>query len=181
MTNTESIGITINTPNAGGVFDNGALAAVGYFLGYFFAIMMFIWVVFSIYAAYKILLSQGSDKDMQKGFTLIKNVWISITWGMVFFVAISIIGSFTGIGDISQWYYQLAQCKGKGFYFQDISAHQIAEIPIDKVFCCKMKINLKGAAEPYKSLNFKEGTYHFIGTGGADPIQSYFDECEPFR
>lgn len=181
MTDTESIGITINTPNAGGVFDNGALAAVGYFLGYFFAIMMFIWVVYSLYAAYKILLSQGNEKDMQTGFTLIKNVWISITWGMVFFVAISIIGSFTGIGDISQWYYQLAQCKGENFYFQDISAHQIAEMPTKNMYCCKVKSNLKAAVEPYKSLNFKAGTYHFTGTESGEPNSTYFEECELFR
>lgn len=183
LTNPEAAGIVLRTPSAGGVFANGALGAVGYVLGYFFTALILIWIVYSLYAAYKILLSQGAEQDLQKGYTLIKNVWISITWGMIFFVAISIIGSFTGIGDITQWYYQLAQCGGGtgSFYFQDIAAHQIGDVPTTDIYCCKVTANLKTAAEPYNNLSFKQDTYHYIGTDGAEPSAAYFSECTLFR
>ncbi len=175
--------ITIKYPSAQGIFNSGLFATVGSFLSYFFVLLIVIWVGYSIYAAYKIVLSQGEEKDIETGMTLIKNVWMSISYGMIFFIALSIIGAIVGIGDVTQWNTQLAQCKGSagGFYFRDLAAQQFAEIPTKQMYCCTIAEDLNDAPDPYNELDFIKGTSHFIGSdSGGLPPSSYFSDCEKF-
>lgn len=168
----KDLGITLYFPTINGIFNNGPLAAIGAILNYFFVIMMMIWIGYSIYAAYKIVLSQGAEKDIETGITLIKNVWISITWGVVFFIAISIVGAFSGIGDITQWYIQLSQCNGQSFYFKDMAEQKVEGYEFTHVYCCKVS----GSSGISSKLGYEEGESHFIGS--TSESNTGFSDCK---
>ena len=180
------LGINIHfpTPNGGGLFGNGVLAGIGALMSYFLMILVLIWIVYSIYAAFKIITSQGAEKDIETGMTLVKNVWVSITWGLAFFAVLSIIGAFIGIGDVTQWYYSLAQCNGSGggFYFLDRAAADTAGVPTDEFQCCTVIDTKLGPTKQYRELTFPPGSSHYIGVGkGLPPDTNEFKDCTLFK
>ena len=171
-------GIDFKYPSAQGIFNSGVFAAIGFFLWYFLFALIIILVGFSIYGAFKISLSQGDEKKIEEGTTLIKNVWISAAWGILFFIILSIIGNLFGIGDITQWNTKLAQCKGSngGYYFGDIASQEVAYIPTKQMYCCMVN-DIKSAPYPYSTLDFPNNTGHFIGVevGGVPPSGNFTD------
>lgn len=173
----QQLGIRLHFPDVNGIFNNGILVAIGSLLNYFFVILVLIFVGYSIYAGFKIIKSQGDSKEIETGINLIKNVWISVAWGIVFFIAISVVGAFLGIGDVTQWYYQLAQCHDAsgGFYFRDIAAQTQEGIPATNVFCCKVT-SPNSLPQAWREVRFKEGTYHYIASDSGNPPPGV-DEC----
>jgi hypothetical protein len=177
-----ALGITVSLPDFTTIFDRGIGAALGWLLSFAFMGLLAIWVTFSIVAAYKITRS-GMEKELEEGMTLIKNVWISATAGLLFFAVISVVGSFIGVGNFTQWNYTLAQCHDAsgGFYFMDVAAQEVnglyridpttgAENPVQ---CCKV-VSVDGV---YEDAGFKPDTYHYI----IDPQAGAFTECEDFE
>lgn len=170
-----SLGFDINLPEFTTIFDKGIASGIGWLLSFAFMGLLAIWIVFSIIAAYKITTS-GMEKAMEEGFTLIKNVWISATVGLAFFAVLSVIGSFIGVGNFTEWNYTLSQCHDNtgGFYFMDISAQEQFGITGSNVQCCYID-NVSSMADEYVEANFKSGTYHYIIDPGAGTSQ-----CENF-
>ncbi len=170
-----TLGLDLGLPNFTTIFDNGIAAGVGWLLSFAFMGLLAIWIVFTIIAAYKITTS-GMEKAMEEGFTLIKNTWISATVGLVFFAVLSVIGSFLGVGNFTEWNYTLAQCHDNtgGFYFMDIAAQEQMGITGENVQCCLIK-NVSQMPNEYLNANFKSGTYHFIINPGSGTT-----ECEDF-
>jgi hypothetical protein len=159
------------------------LAGIGSLLGFFMVVMMVIWVVYSIYAGFKINMSQGKEEDVKTGFTLIKNVWISITWGVAFFILLSIIGTFMGVGNVTQWSYNLAQCNGAagGFYFRDRAAAESLGLPADQFWCCTVAKSNSGTRQQ-QDLGYQAGTNHYIGVAkDASPDSSLYTGCTFFK
>jgi hypothetical protein len=171
------VGISIDYPSVTGVFKNGLWSAIGFGLSFFFTIMIMIWIGYSIYAAFKISHS-GMEKDFETGITMIKNVWISISIGILFFVFLNVLGSFLGVGSIPQWYVNLAQCNGTagGFYFKDMAMQSLAGIPEGKVYCCKVTA-IAAAPVEYLQTDFKDNTWHFVIEGNS---KTGFSECTEF-
>lgn len=158
----------IDTPPVKTSFDGGLLSGIASFLWLFFVVLMIIWVGYTLFAAYKIIKSQGDPGAIQQGMKWIKNVWISITVGVIFFIVLSVAGTFFGVGSIAQWHYQLSQCHDSsgGFYFKDI-AMQAGEEKVEykDVRCCKVTGEIKGTG-------FKAGEWHFLipGNSGSDCV-----------
>ena len=180
MVTIPNLGIILNLPAVNGVFNNGALAALGALLGFFLGAMILIWIGFSIYGAYKFILSNGDPKGIEGGMTLIKNVWISISVGIIFFIVISVIGTFLGVGDVTKWYYQLAQCHNASgsFFFKDNASHELADLPTGNYYCCKV---VDPVPQKYSELELKSGSYHYIGVSSGSGAPKGFSECVLFK
>jgi len=123
-------GIQLFLPNFGGVFSNGILATISFFLSLVFGFMVVIWVGLSIYAGIKIISSAGNPEGIESGMKTIKNIWTGIALGLLFFVALSLIGVFVGFGSVLDWSTNLAQCGGASgeFLFQKKQSQEIDEL-----------------------------------------------------
>ncbi len=116
-------GIVLDLPNFGGIFQNGIFAGIGFLLATFLLILIVAWVGFSIYGAFQIISSLGDPQKIEKGWKTIKSVWIGVSYFLLFFVIISAIAAFVGIGAPWRWAENLQQCAQGGpaagrFYFQ---------------------------------------------------------------
>ncbi|HOY46160.1 MAG TPA: hypothetical protein PKU95_00830 [Candidatus Dojkabacteria bacterium] len=175
----DAIGITISLPDFTTIFDKGVASGVGWLLSFAFMGLLAIWITFSLIAAYKITRS-GMEKELETGVTLIKNVWVSATVGLIFFAVISVIGSFIGVGNITEWNYTLMQCHDAsgGFYFMDIAAQELQGLESEGavIQCCKVE-DTSLLSDAHKDAGFLNGTYHYI----INPLGGGFSECEPFE
>jgi hypothetical protein len=81
------IGVTVNFPDFSNVFKNGFWAAIGFFMSFALGILILILVAYTIYAAFKITRS-GMEKGLEEGITILKNVYTSIGFGILFFLAL---------------------------------------------------------------------------------------------
>ncbi|KXK26787.1 MAG: hypothetical protein TR69_WS6001000808 [candidate division WS6 bacterium OLB20] len=137
-------GISLFLPNVGGLLNGGVLSVIALFISLLFSVMLVVWVVFSIYAGIKIITSAGNPDGIQGGMTVIKNIWIGIAMFLGFLIVLSLIGVFTGVGDIYSWSSNLAQCGGADseFKFRYIELEMQPEIADDErreyaIACCR--------------------------------------------
>ena len=161
----EMLGVTFNLPDVTSMFDKGIASAAGWILSFAFMGLMAIWVTVSIIGAYKITRS-GMEKEMEEGMTLLKNVWTSASVGLLIFASFSVIGTFLGIGNFTQWNYTLAQCHDAagGFYFMDIASQEMQGIELTNesvVKCCLIN-DIEQMDSKYYDAGFMDGTYHYI-------------------
>lgn len=177
--NFEILGVVFNLPDFTTIFDQGIGSAIGWVLSFAFTGLLVIWVVFSIIAAYKITRS-GMEKELEEGMTLIKNVWMSASGGLLFFAVVSIVGAFIGVGSLMEWPYTLAQCHDVdgGFYFMDIASLEMNGIEVSDrsvVQCCRIDDVTRMSPSGYYDAGYEDGTYHFVvgNPGGVS-------ECEDF-
>lgn len=126
-----------------GIFAGGLLSGVGALLSYAFTALIVLWVILSIYAAYTIITSAGDPQKVEKGFTIVKNVWIGGTSLLLFFVALMLISIFAGFGSVYNWSLYLRQCGGSsgGYYFKEVLEdvefdESIIEDAQVKAYCC---------------------------------------------
>jgi len=117
------IDIVLDLPSYGGWFGNGIFSAIGFALSIFFGFMIVVWVGLAIYGSYSIVSSLGDAQKVEKGWKIIKSIWIGITYFMGFFMIVSLIAVFVGIGSPWEWAENLQQCSKDGpaagrFYFQ---------------------------------------------------------------
>lgn len=138
-------GIPILLPDIGGLLNGGVLSVIAYFISLLFSVMFVVWVAYSIYAGIKIITSYASPEGIQQGFTIIKNIWIGIAMFLGFLVILSVIGSFTGVGDIYSWSSNLAQCGGGAdsefkFRYVEIELKSVRSLPEGEygVGCCSL-------------------------------------------
>lgn len=116
-------GIVLDLPNYGGLFNRGIFSAIGQSMSLFMGFLVVVWVGFSIYGSFGIVSSWGDPQKIEKGWKTIKSVWIGISYFLLFFVIISLLGVFVGIGAPWNWADNLQQCARGGpaagrFYFQ---------------------------------------------------------------
>jgi len=186
--NFPDLGLTISLPTISGIASQGIFATIAYVLELIFGLMVLIWVGYSIYAGYKII-TNSEAKGIEEGIKIIKNIWIGISIGLLFFVVLSITGSVMGVGDITRWHIGLAQCNDAsgGFYFKDVQEQIVAGLPEtnNDVYCCKVKKDLKGIeGDPgtfYNHSSFKKDTWHYIVVNKGETTTSLlFSDCKKF-
>jgi hypothetical protein len=115
--------IGIDLPSIGGWFTKGIFSAIGQGMYIFIVLMVVVWVVFSMYGAFSIISSLGDPQKIEKGWKTIKSVWIGISYFLMFFVVITLVATFVGMGAPWNWAENLQQCQDGGpaagrFYFQ---------------------------------------------------------------
>ncbi len=89
----------------------GIYSLLGYFASLIFSILLVVWIVVIIKGVLQINSSQGDEGGIKSGFQNIKNVFIGLTSGLVFFVVLSLVGVFFGFGNVYQWADKLSMCK----------------------------------------------------------------------
>ncbi len=122
-------GVTLYLPNVGGVFGNGILSAISFFLTIILALMVVAWIGLSIFAGLKIISSAGEPDKIESGTKTIKNIWLGIAIGIGFFAVLSVVGTIAGIGNVFEWYTNLAQCGGgdSKFLFQERESQEVQD------------------------------------------------------
>ncbi|MEI7578956.1 MAG: hypothetical protein WCJ58_02825 [bacterium] len=132
--------IVIHTPQSG-FFTGGVLSTIGNFIWILFIILMLIWVALTMWAAYKIMSSQGNPQETEKGVKTIRNIWFGISAFMVFIVMLSTLGAFLGFGSVMDWSQNFKQCgSNQEFYFwaaEGLISLEEAGVPSGSVFCCR--------------------------------------------
>lgn len=113
----------LDLPGYGGVFGKGVFAAVGQGMAIFFALIIVVWVGLGLYGGFTIISSFGDPQKIEKGWKIIKSIWIGITYLLVFFSMITVLAVYIGIGAPWDWPTNLQQCARGGpapgrFYFQ---------------------------------------------------------------
>lgn len=116
-------GIILDLPNYGGIFQQGIFSAIGFLLFLALAILVVVWVGFSLYGAFRIISSFGDPQKIEQGWKTIKSVWIGISYFLFFFAIVGFVAVFIGIGAPWDWATNLQQCSNDGpapgrFYFQ---------------------------------------------------------------
>lgn len=144
--------IFLDLPTFGGFFEKGFFSAVGMGMFFFLSLIVVVWVALGIYAAFLIISSFGAEDKIKKGWTTIKSVWIGITYMIGFFLVVTIVGVFIGIGSPWNWAENLQQCAAGGpasgrFYFQGVEVNgenitvseQLSNLPPANypVYCCE--------------------------------------------
>lgn len=116
-------GLVLDLPSFGGWFTKGIFSAIGQGLYIAIALLVVVWIGFSLFGAYSIISSFGDPQKIEKGWKTIKSVWIGISYFLVFFVVITLLAVFLGVGAPWDWAQNLQQCNDSGpaagrFYFQ---------------------------------------------------------------
>ncbi len=102
----------------GGWGNVGILSLLSLIAQLIFVLLIVVWMFIAILAGVKIIRSQGNPDMIKGGMTSIKNMLAGVTIGLLFFIAISFLGSLTGAGNIFQWAdsFQECSCKNAGDY-----------------------------------------------------------------
>lgn len=95
---------------AGGWGNVGILSLLSLIAEFAFSFLVVAWVFVAIFAGLKIIRSQGASDQIEGGTKRLKNMLAGITVGLLFFVAISVLGSYAGIGNIFEWSDSLKEC-----------------------------------------------------------------------
>ena len=180
-------GFTFNLPGISGIASNGVFAAIGFFLEWVLGFLILIWIGFSMFAAYKIITSQMAE-GLEEGVKIIKNIWIGISIGLLFFASLSLIGAIMGIGNITEWHHSLAQCHDAtgGFFFKDVQEQYAGGLPqtANFVYCCLVTKDLKtdsSLTANYKDSSFKKDTWHYIVVKTNAAPSGSFSKCEEYK
>lgn len=126
----------------------GILALLALIAQFLFAFLIVIWIFIAIFAGLKIIRSQGNPEGIQGGMTRIKNLWAGVTIGLLFFVAVSFIGMFAGVGNIFEWADNLQECScekavsGQDCYTYLFQAKASVENEEDYKWFCPTNIKL---------------------------------------
>ncbi|MBD3280564.1 hypothetical protein GF389_03510 [Candidatus Dojkabacteria bacterium] len=101
--------VTIDTFNPGGGWGNSSLLSIGSrILVFAFGGLLVAWIFIIIFAAIKIIREPG--EGLEGGSKRIQNVLYGITIGLLFFVAVSFIGTLAGVGNIFEWSESFQEC-----------------------------------------------------------------------
>jgi len=132
----------------------------------FFGLIV-LWVFLIIRAGLIIVTSEGGDK-LKSGMKRIRTIWLGVTMGLVFFIAVSFIGTFAGVGTIFEWSDNLLECKcDKSLIDKAFNAHAV----IDKN-CYQYKFQAKATKENDSLYNWecyqddKGSTFYGLGWKG---------------
>ncbi|HEC65757.1 MAG TPA: hypothetical protein ENI23_10705 [bacterium] len=104
----EGIRLDLFNPNFG---ISGFYSLVGLISMTVFSLLIVVWLVVIGIGAFQIISSQGDEQKIQSGYKNVKNVFVGITIGMLFFIALSLVGTFLGFGNVYQWADKLAICE----------------------------------------------------------------------
>lgn len=129
-------GNTVDT----GLFDfgnftenTGLLSILGVVSSLIFSFLLVAWIFIAIFAGIKIISSQGNPEGIQGGTKRIQNMLMGITIGILFFIAVSVLGWFAGVGNIYEWSESFKECECAGgadtcyhYRFQAESAYEVA-------------------------------------------------------
>lgn len=96
-----------------------------------FVVIALIWIFLAIQGAVKIINSQGNQDTIQEGAKIFGNVFWSITFLFGFFVVITIVASFFGLGTFWQWPKNLSTCTDGSFYF--VKALELESLDTDQI------------------------------------------------
>lgn len=141
-------GIQLLIPNVGGIATGGVLSVIAFGISMVFTVMVVVWVALSIYAGIRIITSAAEPDGIEAGKKTITNIWIGIAMFLGFLVVLSVVGAFTGIGDIYSWHTNLAQCGGTSgqFMFQYLETDETLKGYSEDDFrqnvaigCCKVR------------------------------------------
>jgi|GEM_PF-5556627 len=105
---TPLISLDIFNPTKGWA-DVGILSMAGLIARFIFMLLMVVWIALIIYAGAIMVKSEGGD-DMKIQMKRIRNIWIGISAGLGFFILVSLIGFFAGVGNVFQWSENLRDC-----------------------------------------------------------------------
>lgn len=101
--------VTIDTFNPTGGWGNASFLTIGArILTFAFGGLLVAWIFIIIFAAIKIIRQPG--EGLEGGTKRIQNVFYGITIGLLFFVAISFIGTLAGVGNIFEWSDSFQEC-----------------------------------------------------------------------
>ncbi|MBN1916243.1 hypothetical protein JW796_04680 [Candidatus Dojkabacteria bacterium] len=91
--------------------EGGIYSLLGYLSSLVFSVLLVVWIVVIIIGVFKIISSQGAEDKIKSGYQEVKNVFIGLTTGLIFFVVLSLIGVFFGFGNVYQWAQNLEMCR----------------------------------------------------------------------
>ncbi len=94
----------------GGWGNVGILALLGLIGQLIFGLLVVVWIFIALLSGLKIVRSQGKAEDIESGTGAIGNMLKGITFGLLFFVAVSVIGMITGAGTVFEWSDNLQEC-----------------------------------------------------------------------
>jgi hypothetical protein len=139
--------LILDYPSSFGLFNGGVLAIVGWVLWLLFMILVVIWVVITIYGAFVIIKGALNEQELQKGLTIIKNVWFGIVTIFIVYGLLSLAGVVMGFGRVDEWSQTLYQCPADSsgtFYFRYLETNKYKNLlsgyPTNSninVYCCK--------------------------------------------
>lgn len=126
-----------------GISSGGVLSTIGTLAGAAFTVVLVIWVGISVWAALTIIRGSGDAQAQEKGFTMIKNIWLGISSLFVFFVVLSMIGTIFGFGSVYSWSENFLQCGSgyDGFYFATVETRKSeledeGDVDQANIYCC---------------------------------------------
>ena len=101
--------LEVNTFEPTGGWGNASPLVIGSrVLAISFGLMLVAWIFIIIFAAIRIIRDPG--EGLPAGSKRIQNVFYGISFGLLFFVAISFLGSLAGLGNVFQWSESLQEC-----------------------------------------------------------------------
>ena len=177
----------LDIPSVEGVFERGALSTVSFFISMFFSLVIIVWIVYTLFAVFKIISSQGNPEEVEKSFASIRNIWIGISMGLVFFAVIALLGAIFGFGSVYDWSTRLAQCGGYqgNFYFRqvpdelEVLKKEGITYGSGKVYCCRETINRPFPAGIYDKYDLKDEDFNWlVSPDGASPPGPQFVDCK---
>lgn len=103
-------GSLINVGAWGDIQGVGLLSLLALILQFIFVLLIVLWVLIAIFAGIRTIRSQGDPEGIQGGTKRIRNLLAGITVGLLFFIAVSFIGYFAGVGNVFDWSNSLREC-----------------------------------------------------------------------
>ncbi len=133
--------LEVNTFEPSGGWGNASLLVIGSrALAISFGLMLVAWIFIIIFAAIRIIRDPG--EGLPAGSKRIQNVFYGISFGLLFFVAISFLGSLAGLGNVFQWSESLQECsceraaEGETCYFYKFQAEASYEDNVNPNWQC---------------------------------------------
>ncbi len=105
----ETVDLHVFNPTSG-FANHGVLSLISFIAQLAFAFLIVVWVFISIFAGIKMIKGAGKPEDIEGGMKRIKNMWLGASIGILFFIAVSFLGTMAGIGNIFLWAENLQEC-----------------------------------------------------------------------
>lgn len=83
-----------------------------------FVLLVALWVFRIVRATVIIINSRGEGKDIEAASKKVLNIFAGIALLFLFFVGLSLLGGFLGVGDLFNWPRAFSRCNNGDFHFQ---------------------------------------------------------------